>query len=187
MRNLFGLLVFTGIFVVACDRSAETERTPAKPSGDAAHGREHSPDDGHDHGHTPDDGHDHDKTGSPDEHATGHGLGVIDLGTAKVNELVVRASRDKGEIKPSGDAPIDVWISMADGKPAAVSAVRFWIGTEDAKGSIKAKAEIEDQKEPNRWHTHAEVPDSSAAESRLWVELEMPSGQKSKTSFDLKQ
>lgn len=119
--------------------------------------------------------------------APGHGGEIVELGTAKIGELTVRASRDKGEIKAGGDAPIDVWLTTADGKPAAVTAVRFWIGSEDAKGSIKAKAEIEDPKQPNHWHTHAEVPSPLPDGAKLWVEIEEAGGKKTAGSFDLKK
>jgi hypothetical protein len=65
--------------------------------------------------------------------------------------------------------------------------VRFWIGRQDAAGSIKARAEIEDPAEPNHWHTHAEVPDPLPSDSKLWVELEIEGQGKEVGSFDLKQ
>jgi len=110
----------------------------------------------------------------------GHGGEVIALGTSKLGAFEVRASRDKGDIKPGGDAPIDVWIDGGVGK--GVATVRFWIGTEDAKGSIKAKAEVEDGK----WHTHVEVPSPIPAVSKLWVEIEESAGTKNTASFDLR-
>ncbi len=110
----------------------------------------------------------------------GHGGEVIALGTSKFGAFEVRASRDKGDIKPGGDAPIDVWIDGGVGK--GVTVVRFWIGAEDAKGSIKAKADIEDGK----WHTHVEIPSPMPAGSKLWIEVEEPGGKKTLGSFDLK-
>jgi hypothetical protein len=85
-------------------------------------------------------------------------------------------------VKAGGEAPIDVWVT---GGPK-VAAVRFWIGTEDAKGSLKAKAVIENADQPNHWHTHAEIPDPLPAGSKLWVEIEAEGGAKSVISFDLK-
>jgi hypothetical protein len=108
-----------------------------------------------------------------------HGGDVVELGTTTVGDFSIRASRDKGPIKPGGDAAIDVWVDGGVGK--GVSAVRIWIGTQNAKGSIKAKAEIEDGK----WHTHAEVPDPMPSGSKLWVEIEHNAGEKSTASFDL--
>lgn len=111
---------------------------------------------------------------------SGHGGEVIALGTTNLGAFEVRASRDKGDIKPGGDAPIDVWIDGGVGK--GVTAVRFWIGTQDAKGSIKAKADIEDGK----WHTHVEIPSPMPGGSKLWIEIEETGGKKMAGSIDLK-
>ena len=111
--------------------------------------------------------------------SNGHGGEVVPLGTTKVGAIEVRASRDKGDITPGGEAPIDVVIDGGVGKD--VAAVRFWIGSEDAKGSMKAKAEIENAK----WHTHVEVPAPMPEGSKLWVEIELADGKKSTTSFEL--
>lgn len=116
----------------------------------------------------------------------GHGGEIIELGSTKLGDLTLRASRDKGEIKAGSDAPIDLWVTTADGKPAAVTAVRFWIGTEDAKGSVKARAEIEDPKDASRWHTHAEIPNPLPDGAQLWVEIETAEGKKT-AGFDLKR
>ena len=143
-------------------------------SGDhASHG--HSHEDGHDHDHD----HDHDHAG--DDHGHGdagdaggmdggddHGHGeTVELGTKEIDGLRVRASRD-GEAVAGKDLAIDVWIDSADGGDAAIASVRFWIGTADAKGSMKARAEIE----KDNWHTHAEVPDPMPEGAALWVEIE---------------
>ncbi len=112
----------------------------------------------------------------------GHHGKVIELGTASAGAYSLRASRDEGEIKPGGDAPIDVWVT---GGAVKVAGVRFWIGGADAKGAIKARAEIEIPAEPNHWHTHAEVPDPLPAGGKLWVEIEDEKGVKHVASFDL--
>ena len=95
----------------------------------------------------------------------------------------LKATRDDGALTVGGETPIAVTIT---GGTAKIAGVRFWIGTQDAKGSMKAKAEIEDPKEPNRWHTHAEIPTPMPAGSKLWVEIESEGGVKTVTSFDLK-
>ncbi len=114
----------------------------------------------------------------------GHGGAIIELGTTQIGDLSVRASRDSGELMPGGDAPIDVWLTTADGKPATVAAVRFWIGVENAKGSVKARADIEDPKQPHHWHTHAEMPNPVPVGAKLWVEIESTAG-KAVGSFEL--
>lgn len=122
-------------------------------------------------------------TDAPAPTAAGHHGTPIELGTATAGEFSLRAARDEGAITPGGDSPIDVWVT---GGTTKVVAVRFWIGTEDAKGSIKAKAEIEFPAEPNHWHTHAEVPNPIPSGSKLWVEIEDDKGGRSVASFDLK-
>jgi hypothetical protein len=51
---------------------------------------------------------------------------------------------------------------------------------------MKAKSEIENPAEPNRWHTHADVPNPIPTGSKLWVEIESDTGEKVTGSFDLK-
>jgi len=109
----------------------------------------------------------------------GHSGAVVELASTKIGAYEVRASRDAGDIKPGGDAPIDVWVDGGVGKAAAV---RFWIGTQDARGSIKAKAEIEE----GHWHTHTAIPDPLPSGSMLWVEIEDEKGVKVAGSFDMK-
>lgn len=134
----------------------------------ADHGHDHAVGD-HDHAAG-----DHDHAAAHDSHA--HGV-VIELGETEAGGFRIKASRD-GDVKAGADTPIDVWVN--GGK--AGNAVRFWIGTEDAKGSVKAKAEVE----VDHWHTHAEVPDPMPAGTKLWVEIEGDDGAKAVASFDLK-
>jgi hypothetical protein len=126
------------------------------------------------------DGHAHAPGTQDHDHApaaeTGHGP-TVELGQSQHGGHTVRASRD-GELKPGGEAPIDVWIT--GGEP--VAAVRFWIGTEDGSGALKAKAALE----RDNWHTHAEVPEPLPAGSKLWVEIESTTGTIVLAGFDLK-
>jgi hypothetical protein len=89
-------------------------------------------------------------------------------------------------VVPAGYAPIDVTITPAAGSTGSIAAVRFWIGTEDAKGSVKAKAEVENAADPDRWHVHAEIPNPMPEGSMLWVEIEDDKGAISTGSFDLR-
>ena len=114
-------------------------------------------------------------SGSPAAPQTGHNR--LPIGEKTVGNLKLVATMDE-PVKPGGEGAFDVVIT--GGKPKAV---RFWVGTEDAKGSVKAKAEEET---PDNWHTHAEVPDPLPAGSRFWVEVEPPTGEKFTASFDLK-
>jgi hypothetical protein len=176
MKSLcFALLAATFALSAACEKKAQ----PAKPAGGANaakaddHGHEHAAGESHD-----DHDHDHDHEGDHGE--------PIALGEGMFGPFKVRASRDGVEFKPGGDAPIDAWVDGAAAESPKVVAVRFWIGLEDAKVSIKAKADIEDPAQPNRWHTHAEVPSPLPEGSKLWVEIEDDKGGKTLAGFDLK-
>ncbi len=137
----------------------------AKPARPDAHA--HADGDAHDHADG--DAHDH----ADDRH---HGE-TTRLGEQTVGGFTLRASRD-GEIVPGKEAAIDVWVT---GGPKVV-AVRFWIGTQDGRGSVKARAELE----KDNWHTHAEVPSPLPEGSRLWVEVEAAGGEIVVAGFDLK-
>ena len=101
----------------------------------------------------------------------------IPIGETTQAGLKLVATMD-APVKPGGEGAFDVVIT--GGKPKAV---RFWVGTGDAKGSVKAKAEEET---PGNWHTHAEVPDPLPPGSRFWVEVEPQTGDNFTASFDLK-
>ncbi len=116
----------------------------------------------------------------------GHGGPVIQLGSTTIGSFNVMATRDEGFIVAGKDAPIDVTVTQSTDSTAKAVAVRFWIGTKDGIGSVKAKADIENPSEPNRWHTHADVPNPIPSGSQLWVEIETESNKKVTGSFDLK-
>ena len=101
----------------------------------------------------------------------------LPLGEKTVGALKLVATMD-APVKPGGEGAFDVVIT--GGKPKAV---RFWVGTETAEGSVKAKA---DEETTDNWHTHAEVPNPLPPGSKFWVEVEPPSGESFKASFDLK-
>lgn len=101
----------------------------------------------------------------------------LPIGEATHAGLKLVATMDS-PVKPGGEGAFDVVIT--GGKPKAV---RFWVGTEDARGSVKAKA-VEET--PANWHTHAEVPDPLPAGSKFWVEVEPPTGDPFRASFELR-
>jgi hypothetical protein len=160
--------------LAGCEDKKKT--TPAAASGSGPKADDH--------------GHDHAADGShakPAASAPGHGGGVIDLGAADTGPFHAKATRDKGDVVAGKDAAFDVTITPKDAAGAKVATVRFWIGTQDGKGSVKAKAEVEDPKDPNRWHTHAEVPNPIPERSMFWFEIEDDKGGKHVGSFDLKK
>lgn len=134
-----------------------------------------------------DHGHDHGPGGEHMAPKAGHGGPVIALGEQIIDSFTARATRDEGEIVAGKDAPIDVTVTPTAGASGKVAAVRFWIGTQDGKGSVKARAEVEDPSDPNRWHVHAEIPNPIPEGSMLWVEIEDDKGGTSVGSFDLKR
>jgi hypothetical protein len=109
--------------------------------------------------------------------AAGHNR--IPLGETTVGSLKLVATMDEAvPAAGGGEGAFDLVIT--GGKPKAV---RFWVGTEDGKDSVKAKAEEETT---DNWHTHAEVPKPLPAGSKFWAEVEPPTGAPFKVSFDLK-
>lgn len=140
----------------ACDKKGEPTKavTATTPVKPAESNATHAHDDDHHHGAT------------------------TQLGEQVAGGFTIRASRD-GDITPGKDAAIDVWVT---GGTSKVAAVRFWIGTQDAKGSVKAKAELE----KDNWHTHAEIPSPLPTDSKLWVEVESEKGEKVVAGFDLR-
>jgi hypothetical protein len=152
--------------------ACEQERPAASVSGGASdHGHDHGPDGEHTDAAT---GHGH------------HGGTVIELGSATIGAFDVKATRDEGQVVAGKDSPIDVTVTPSAGSTVKAAAVRFWIGTEDAKGSVKAKGDIENPAEPNRWHTHVEIPSPIPAGSKLWVEIETDQGDRFRGRFDLR-
>ena len=154
-------LVTSSALLSACEKKADLSKP--KASGD--------------HTHAPDGSH----TPAP----AGHGGPVIQLGTSTIGPFTAKATRDQGDIVAGKDAPIDVTVTAAAGQTVNAIAVRFWIGTADGRTSVKALAEIEDPSDPNRWHTHAEIPNPLPEGSQLWVEIEAEGGKTFVGSFDL--
>ena len=184
--NLPLITVLTVVPLVAmsmltgCEEKKPTANSAAKPATSAKtddHGHAHNPDGSHKDDH----GHEKTETSGP-----GHGGAVIALGEQTIGSFSAKATRDQGQIVAGKDAPIDVTLTPTAGASAKAAAVRIWIGTQDAKGSVKAKAEIENSQEPNRWHVHAEIPNPMPAGSKLWVEIEDDKGATIVGGFDLR-
>jgi len=107
-----------------------------------------------------------------------------ELGSATAGRWTVKATRAEGAITEGSDPGFDLDVTGGSG---TVSAVRVWIGTEDASGSVKSLAEVEDAVNPAHRHAHVEVPKPMPEGSKLWVEVEDESGAKNAASFDLKK
>ena len=160
-RPLYLTLLTLTALLTGCDK--EPAPGPAAPGGKTAAQDDHDHVEGDDHEHEEGDEHDH----GP----------VKQLGEKSADGFTIRASR-QGDIVEGDDAPVDVSVTGA-AKPIAT--VRFWIGSRDARGSVKAKAELE----KDNWHSHVEVPKPLPAGSELWVEVEAEGGKKIAVSFAL--
>ena len=145
---------------------------------DHAHGDHDHAQGDHDHDHAHADGHAHSHEGGHGGMDHSHGP-TVELGEQASGALTVKASRD-GDVTPGGELPVDIWVT---GGTARVNSVRFWVGIESGKGSVKAKAALE----TDNWHNHAEVPSPLPEGSKLWVSVDLSDGTKSLLSFDLKQ
>lgn len=164
--------LIAGATLTGCEEKAPTTMPPPNAPAPATS-------DDHGHAHGPGDEHD-----AP---MAGHGGPVIALGEQTIGSFTATATRDQGEIIAGKDAPIDVTITPIEQTAPGIAAVRFWIGTADARGSVKARASIENPADPNRWHVHVEVPSPLPDEGMLWVEIEDDRGQTSTAAFDLKR
>lgn len=92
-----------------------------------------------------------------------------ELGTAKLGEFEVSAVYC-GTITPGQELDVDLALK---GERGRVAALRTWIGTEDAKGSMKVKAAPEGE----GYHAEVEVPEPMPAGAALWMEIETSRGE----------
>ena len=110
-------------------------------------------------------------TTATDEHKDHIALGEKTVGAFKV------VAEMEGAIKPGGDGGFDLAITGGEAK-----AVRVWVGTESAEGSVKARTDVDEGKA----HIHVEIPNPLPPGSKFWIEIEPVTGEAVKTSFDLK-
>lgn len=165
-----GACLAFALATAGCDGSSSSSGKPATTTAKDGHDHDHADD--HDHSHAEGDGHAH---AEGDGHDHGHSHGPVrSLGQAAQDGLEFKVSLE-GDLKPGAEASFDVQVS-----PAA-SAVRAWIGTQDAKGSVRAKAE----REGAGWHVHVEAPSPMPEGARLWVEAEKEGGARTVVGFDL--
>jgi hypothetical protein len=152
--SLLSLVAVTGLALAgaACEKKADAPKAPASPVAPAKT-------DAH--------GHDHE-----------HGDSV-ELGTQTIGGFTVKASRDD-KVEAGKEVPFDLFITPPAGNK--FGAARIWIGTEDAKGSMKVKCETEE----DHYHAHAVAPTPLPEGSKLWVEVENDKGEKHTGSFAIK-
>lgn len=112
------------------------------------------------------------------DHGHDHGpvaaLGEATVGAAKLTAKI------GGVVKPGAEVHLELILAPAAPAPAAV---RAWIGTENARGSVKAKAGGDAAK--GVYDAHIDVPAPLPADSKLWVAVEASDGTVLKASFAL--
>jgi hypothetical protein len=140
---------------------------PPATGGAAAHD-DHA---GHDHGdeHA---GHDHGDDHADEHHGEGRSLGSATIGGHTVTVSLA------GEVEPGGVAHVEIAVA---GGPARPTAVRAWVGGEEARGSVKALAEHK----THGYHAHVEVPAQHAEGSALWIEVESAAGEVARGRFEI--
>lgn len=158
VKVLMASLVFCLAMMLGCEKKGEqAKNTPAPAAQKDEHGHEAGSHEGEQPGAEAG-GHEH------------HAGEKHDLGATKVGEFEVSAAYS-GTLTPGKAVDVDLALKGERGK---VAAIRAWIGTEDAKGSIKAKAAPEGE----GYHAEVEAPEPMPAGAALWIEIETSQAQK---------
>ena len=118
-------------------------------------------------------GHDH------AAHAHSHGE-AVSLGTVAIGQQQVVLSA-AGALKPGGELHVELQFKPAVPAPKSV---RVWIGPENGRGSLKAKAEAE-KDAPGEYAAHVEVPAALAADFQVWISVEPEAGEAVKAAVAL--
>jgi hypothetical protein len=105
------------------------------------------------------DGHDHAAEAKP--------LGSLVIGSQTI------AIATAGDL--TAGTELHVELQLKPDAPAP-KAIRVWIGSENARGSVKAKAEAE-KGAKGAYEAHVEVPKPIPADSKLWIAIEQADGQ----------
>lgn len=119
-------------------------------------------------------GHNHAAEGAH-AHGKAESLGAVDISVYKV---AVSAS---GTIAAGKEWHVELRLNPDQPVPKAI---RVWVGTENGRGSVKAKAEAEKDAK-GEYGAHVEVPNPIPADSKLWISIEPDNGQTAKGSVAL--
>lgn len=160
MKHLF-ILLASALIIAGCESQNKPERFRAEADSHAGHNHDHDHDHDHDHHHHHDGEH-------------------LELGTATTAGITYEAIQIGELDEDSHEQVIEIVLTEGSPRPAAA---RIWIGTEDAEGSVKTRAEGSG----NMFDVHVELPESLPADSRLWVEMENSQGESATSSFELKR
>ena len=119
-------------------------------------------------------GHNHAAEGAH-AHGKAEAVGAVDISVYKV---AVSAS---GAIAAGKEWHVELRLNPDQPAPKAI---RVWVGTENGRGSVKAKAEAEKDAK-GEYGAHVEVPNPIPADSKLWISIEPDNGQTAKGSVAL--
>lgn len=119
-------------------------------------------------------GHDHAADGAH-AHGKAEAVGAVDISVYKV---AVSAS---GAIAAGKEWHVELRLNPDQPAPKAI---RVWVGIENGRGSVKAKAEAEKDAK-GEYGAHVEVPNPIPADSKLWISIEPDNGQTAKGSVAL--
>jgi hypothetical protein len=116
-------------------------------------------------------------------HTHGHAHGAetlkADLGTTTLAGLEITVTQ--GNLaEPGKEVAFDITARGA----APPKAIRGWIGSADAKGALKTKA---DKEKDGTYHLHAEAPKTLAPADMLHIEVEPAQGPRARAAFDIKR
>lgn len=119
-------------------------------------------------------GHNHAAEGAH-AHGKAEAVGAVDISVYKV---AVSAS---GAIAAGKEWHVELRLNPDQPVPKAI---RVWVGIENGRGSVKAKAEAEKDAK-GEYGAHVEVPNPIPADSKLWISIEPDNGQTAKGSVAL--
>jgi hypothetical protein len=119
-------------------------------------------------------GHNHAAEGAH-AHGKAEAVGSVDISVYKV---AVSAS---GAIAAGKEWHVELRLNPNQPAPKAI---RVWVGAENGRGSVKAKAEAEKDAK-GEYGAHLEIPSPLPADSKLWITIEPDNGQSAKGSLSL--
>jgi hypothetical protein len=123
--------------------------------------------------------------GAADDHSGhshgGHSHGpVVALGSVEIGPHTIKVA-SSGALVPGGAWHVELAMAPAQAKPKAI---RLWVGSENGRGSVKARAASEPG-HPGAYNTHVLIPEPLTTNSRLWIALEASDGTTTRGSLDL--
>ena len=101
------------------------------------------------------------------------------LGTVTIKDYTITVAQE-GKVEAGKEATFALTLKKADGA-ADPTVVRTWVGTKDAKGSVKSKTHSHGDK----MEAHLDVPSPLPKGSKLWIEVEV-GRKKTAASIDFK-